>query len=176
MRQIIVLAELAVVLCLVAAGAPGCAAGSGADREIAEPPQPAAAVVEGDWDDVEAAIWTAARQMEIAVERIQLGGGGAGGEGSGEGEDTLTATLRTILAEPVTVTARRLPPAPDEALHETAGVRAAGESGGGRAPGRIRLEAQFGRFLEPDARATRLLELIERRLSQLEGVGAAPIR
>jgi len=123
------------------AGLGACAAGSGAPKPQA--PQPAREVVRGDWDDVEAAIWTAAGRMEIAVEQIEWG------------QDVLRATLRTVQSEPVTVVARRL---------------------GAAETGRIEVEAQFGRFPEPDSRARRLVELIGRRLGQLEGVGAAPVR
>ncbi|MFG0286090.1 MAG: hypothetical protein ACF8R7_16860 [Phycisphaerales bacterium JB039] len=49
----------------------------------------------GDWDDVPAAIWTAAGQSELAVEQIR------------PGPDRLEATLRTVRSEPVTVTALR---------------------------------------------------------------------
>jgi hypothetical protein len=124
-------------------GLGGCAAGAGSGASAREAPQPAREVVRGDWDDVEAAIWTAAVQLEIAVERIEWG------------EDVLRATLRTVRSEPVTVVARRL---------------------GAAETGRIEVEAQFGRFPEPDDRAGRLVEAIGRRLGQLEGVGAAPMR
>lgn len=139
-----VLRSLAVAVAATAAlgGASGglgaCAAGP--DARAPESPQPARELAHGDWDDVEAAIWTAAGQLEIAVERIE------------PGEDVLRATLRTVRSEPVTVTARR--------------------TGGGR----IELEAQFGRFPEPDSRAQRLVEAIARRLGQLEGVGHAPVQ
>jgi hypothetical protein len=139
---------------IVACQSPGRQGAEGA-RRAAEADQPARAVVRGDWDDVEAAIWTAAGQMEIAVERI---------EGGGRGEDTLRATLRTVRSEPVTLVARRL----SGDAEGTGGQRAEGE--------RIELEAQFGRFPDPDDRARRLVELMERRLGQLQGVGAAPIR
>ena len=49
----------------------------------------------GDWDDVTAAIWTAAGQHELAVERIE------------PRAERLEATLRTVRSEPVTVTALR---------------------------------------------------------------------
>lgn len=136
--QVLFLRLLPLALALATTLPPGCAAGP--ETPAPEAPQPAHEMSRGDWDDVEAAIWTAAGQLEIAVERIE------------PGEDVLRATLRTVRSEPVTVTARR-----------TAG-------------GRIALEAQFGRFPEPDSRAQRLVEAISQRLAQLAGVGHAPVQ
>ncbi len=119
----------------------GGGGGSGGGGPEAGPRQPVTALVRGDWDDLEAAVWTAADKIETAVERI---------EWDEEGEGEFRATLRTVRSEPISIRARR--------------------------EGRlIALAVQFGHFEDPDPRAGRLLEAIEERLGQLEGVGYAPV-
>lgn len=129
---------MAIGLGACAGGGGGGGVGGGAE---AGPRQPVSALVRGDWDDLEAAVWTAADKTETAVERIEW-------EEEGDGE--FRATLRTVRSEPISIRARR--------------------------EGRlIALAVQVGHFEDPDPRAGRLLEAIEERLEQLEGVGYAPV-
>lgn len=134
-------------------GACGVLAGCAADRSVPAgvPAEEGGVLVNGDWDDVDAAV-------EAAVSKVQMT---VVSSDDGEGSGPWVYQLVTITDEPARLVVRRPP--------------------GSAAPARVRgtetlqIEASVGRFGNPRQERA-LIAALRERLGDLAGVDFAPIR